>query len=45
MDQMQKIAGPNVRIIWKEVDEIPRTRHGKLFYCRSLVTKSQTYGS
>ena len=40
MDQMQKIAGPNVRIVWKEVDEIPRTRHGKLFYCRSLVTKN-----
>ena len=42
MDQMQKIAGPKVKIIWKEVDEIPRTRHGKLFYCRSLVTKSPT---
>jgi phenylacetate-CoA ligase len=45
MDQMQKIAGANIRIIWMEVDEIPRSRHGKLFFCRSLVTKSSTSGS
>jgi phenylacetate-CoA ligase len=36
-DEMRKLMGPDCRVVWEFVDEIPRTPMGKYLYVKSLV--------
>lgn len=43
-DKIRSVLGPNCRVNWNEVEEIPRTPAGKHLYIRSLVKAPSSTG-